>query len=118
MHYISNPNLGPYVKPKNNLSLDTSLTSSLTSSLSMQSLTLPSRPSIQLNLLNNISNGGFKLKKVNINENTNNNSNTKDKIVSGLIKSGSNMLKVPSLGDIQSALAKLKKVDLDCDSEI
>ena len=111
MHYISNPNLGPYVKPKNNnLSLDTSLDTS--------SLTLPPRPSIQLNLLNNISNGGFKLKKVNINENTNNNSNTKDKIVSGLMKSGSNMLKVPSLGDIQSALAKLKKVDLDCDSEI
>jgi hypothetical protein len=112
LHYISNPKLGPYVKPKNNTSLDTSTTSTL------QSFTLPSRPSIQLNLLNNISNGGFKLKKVNMNENTNNNSNTKDKIVSGLMKSGSNMLKVPTLGDIQGALAKLKKVELDCDSEI
>ena len=101
MHYISNPNLGPYVKPPSNGS---------TTSTSSSTFTLPLRPNIQLDLLKNIT-GGIKLKKVDA-------STTKDKIVSGLVKSGSNMLKVPSLGDIQSALSKLKKCIVVSDSEI
>ena len=109
IHYISNPKLGPYVKSNSNHSnhsnhsnpsLDTNITSNTPS--------LP-RPNLQLDLLKNIS-GGFKLKKVNTITDVNSN---KDKIVSRLVKSSSNMLKVPSLGDIQGALSKLKKVEVD-----
>ena len=117
IHYISNPKLGPYVKPSSNAlgigpGLDTNKNVNNTSN------TLPARPNIQIDLLKNIS-GGFKLKKVNMEEHANNkNSITKDKIVSGLAKSGSNMLKVPSLGDIQGALSRLKKIDIDSESNI
>ena len=55
-------------------------------------------------LLNTISGGGFKLKKVDANQ------VKKDKILANTNSTG---LKVPSLMDIQGALAKLKKVELD-----
>jgi hypothetical protein len=55
-------------------------------------------------LLSAISAGGFKLKKIDANE------IKKNKILANTNPSG---LKVPSLMDIQGALAKLKKVDLD-----
>ena len=106
MHYINNPHLGPYVKSINN-NIDNESKSSSTSS---SSLNLPIRPNIQLDLLKNIT-GGIKLKKVDV-------TTTKDKIVSGLVKSGSNMLKVPSLDDIQSALSKLKKSIVVSDSTL
>jgi hypothetical protein len=61
------------------------------------------------NLLNEISSGGFKLKKV----------DPKDKILSKLANSNPTGLKVPTLSDIQGALARLKRVELDCtDSDI
>ena len=115
MHYISNPKLGPYIKPSNGLGLGIGIDqdNNKNSVLDINNI-LPSRPNIQLDLLKNIS-GGFKLKKVNIEEQA---KNTKDKIVSGLAKSGSNMLKVPSLGDIQGALSRLKKIDIDSESNI
>jgi hypothetical protein len=55
-------------------------------------------------LLNAINTGGFKLKKVDADQ------VKKDKILANTNPTG---LKVPSLMDIQGALAKLKKVDLD-----
>ena len=74
---------------------------------------------MQLDLLKNISGGGFKLKKVDINVNANADTDSvKEKMLSRLVKSSSNGLKVPSLGDIQGALSRLKKVDLDLESEL
>ena len=62
-------------------------------------------------LLNEISKGGFKLKKIDLEEVEH---QKKEKILSKLEKtSGLLGSKVPSLGDIQGALAKLKKVDID-----
>jgi len=55
-------------------------------------------------ILNAINSGGFKLKKIDANQ------LKKDKILANTNPTG---LKVPSLMDIQGALAKLKKVDLD-----
>lgn len=55
-------------------------------------------------LLNAINAGGFKLKKVEPNQ------INKDKILANSNPTG---LKVPSLGDIQGALARLRKVDID-----
>ena len=55
------------------------------------------------NLLNAISSGGFKLKKV----------DPKEKILSKLANNNPNGMKVPSLSDIQGALARLKKVEMD-----
>jgi len=114
MHYISNPSLGPYIKPNNN-SLQ-----NISNNISNNISTLPNRPNMpnmQLDLLKNISGGGFKLKKVSDNLSINEDS-TKEKILSKLVKSSSNGLKVPSLGDIQGALSKLRKVDTNSSSEI
>jgi hypothetical protein len=58
-------------------------------------------------LLNAINTGGFKLKKVDADQ------VKKDKVLANTNPTG---LKVPSLMDIQGALAKLKKVDLDSSS--
>jgi len=55
-------------------------------------------------LLSAINAGGFKLKKVDPNQ------INKDKILANTNPAG---LKVPSLGDIQGALARLRKVDID-----
>jgi hypothetical protein len=120
LHYINNPQLGPYVK----------------SNTSQNSVPPPPPPpmlmnglsssglggcsvgggrgggsvgggagsnSVMSNLLSEISQGGFKLKKM----------DPKDKILNKLQNNNSTGLKVPSLMDIQGALAKLKKVDLD-----
>ena len=129
MHYISNPKLGSYVKPKNtNIDLDKLFDDKNMSNMSnMSNISSnvshlpfrPIRPNMQLDLLKNISGGGFKLKKVDINVNANADTDSvKEKMLSRLVKSSSNGLKVPSLGDIQGALSRLKKVDLDLESEI
>ena len=111
IHYISNPKLGPYIKPNDNAlhNMSNNMPNNISS--------LPVRPNIQLDLLKNISGGGFKLKKVDMNECISEDSK-KEKILSKLVKTGSNGLKVPSLGDIQGALSRLKKVDLDLESEL
>ena len=126
MHYISNPKLGSYVKPKNtNIDLDKLFDDKNMSNMSNISSNVshlpfrPIRPNMQLDLLKNISGGGFKLKKVDINVNANADTDSvKEKMLSRLVKSSSNGLKVPSLGDIQGALSRLKKVDLDLESEL
>jgi len=61
-------------------------------------------------LLTEISKGGFKLKKVDSEELAR---QAKEKLVSKLTNNLPNGLKVPTLGDIQGALSKLKKVDID-----
>jgi hypothetical protein len=100
IHYISNPQLGSYVnskaKPNENDNENTVLNNSI----------LQFRPNIQLNLLNNIKSGEIKLKKV----------ITNDKL-SSVVKN-TKSLKVPSLGDIQGALSKLKKINLESQSDI
>lgn len=102
LHYISNPKLGSYVKninksipppppemPKLNIGLGNSMSA----------------------ILGQINGGGFKLKKVNQEE-------QKDKIKNKILSNNVNTdLRVPSLMDIQGALSKLKKVEMD-DSEI
>ena len=116
LHYISNPNLGPYIKKNNNMKeLINKLinnsninTDTIKSNLNTSSLSL-SRPNIKLDLLKNINSGGFKLKKVDINQNENENKKIKDKILNNI----NNTLKVPTLCDIQGALSKLKKLNLD-----
>ena len=116
LHYISNPNLGPYIKKNNNMNeLNSKLinnsninTDTIKSNLNTSSLSL-SRPNIKLDLLKNINSGGFKLKKVDINQNENENKKIKDKILNNI----NNTLKVPTLCDIQGALSKLKKLNLD-----
>ena len=111
IHYISNPKLGPYVKPK---IIDSSSGSGESGLSGLPSLPI-ARPSIQLDLLKNIT-GGFKLKKVEKDKDDSNSSQEmKDKILNKINKNNSNGLKVPSLGDIQGALARLKKVELDVD---
>ena len=115
LHYISNPNLGPYIKKNNNMNeLNSKLdnnsninnTDTIKSNLNTSILSL-SRPNIKLDLLKNINSGGFKLKKVDINQNEN--KKIKDKILNNI----NNTLKVPTLCDIQGALSKLKKLNLD-----
>jgi len=126
LHYISNPHLGPYVKANHTLSTLTSTSTSTSTTNAMgntnsqstidQSLMM-GRPSIKLNtldLLKNINSGGFKLKKVDIDENEKEKQKLKDKILNTV---NSNGLKVPTLCDIQGALSKLKKIDLDISNE-
>ena len=104
LHYISNPQLGSYVKPKNGdaaigcLEIEGSM----------------ARPSINIGgLLSSIGGigGGFKLKKVNLEENQE--AKTKARL---LVKVNSG-LKVPSLNDIQGALSRLKKIEIDNDND-
>ena len=122
LHYISNPHLGAYVK-NNNVSRDTvnnnnnnntTTTTTISNVINNTNSSINSlpKPSIKLDLLNNINKGGFKLKKVDINENENQKQKMKDKILNKI--NNNNGLKVPSLGDIQGALSKLKKIELDC----
>ena len=113
LHYISNPQLGPYIKNKrpntNNTDTDTDTnTDTIKQNLNTSILSL-SRPTIKLDLLKNINSMGFKLKKVDINENENQKKNIKDKILNNI----NNNMKVPTLGDIQGALSKLKKLNLE-----
>jgi hypothetical protein len=100
IHYISNPQLGTYINSKSNENKTKNENTVLNNNV------LQFRPNIQLNLLNNIKSGEIKLKKV----------ITNDK-VSSVVKN-TKSLKVPSLGDIQCALSKLKKINLESQSEI
>jgi len=116
MHYISNPNLGPYVKPKINIGNDISGDSntdenneSRSSSIGRMGMMNAIGPmgGLGRGLLNNII-GGIKLKKVDTTE------IIKDKILNNINNMSNNkQLKVPSLNDIQGALSKLKKINID-----
>ena len=129
IHYISNPHLGPYVKTNDtsnalsNTTPNTTIHINTTSTTSISNNILQLRPNIQLNLLNNIKSGEIKLKKVNTNDinndkaNANANAKANDKLLSSLSNNSKN-LKVPSLGDIQGALSKLKKINIENESDI
>jgi hypothetical protein len=70
----------------------------------------------RLGLLNEISKGGFKLKKIDPEELE---KQKKEQLLSKLEKNGGLLgNKVPSLGDIQGALAKLKKVNIDTTNDM
>ena len=120
LHYISNPHLGPYVKSNNNNTNNNTIPSiPFIPSTSMNNTDL--QPSIKLDLLKNISGGGFKLKSVKENANNKNNSNhenntnqiQKDNLLNKMNSNNSKGLKVPTLNDIQGALSKLRKVEID-----
>jgi hypothetical protein len=108
LHYISNPKLGPYVKSNNNPISSSSQVSAQDSS------TNSLRPNIKLDLLKNI-NSGVKLKKVEKDKDNNPRNNIKEKILNTV--NNTNGLKVPTLFDIQGALSKLKKVEIDTTNE-
>jgi len=104
LHYISNPQLGAYVREP-----------PISNNIANSAIPPPPPPPpmlfgignninpVRAGLLNEISSGGFKLKKV----------DPKDKILEKLANNNPTGMKVPSLMDIQGALAKLKKVDID-----
>ena len=122
LHYISNPHLGPYVKSTQS---HTTNTTHPTTHPTTQSTTQPTAQlNFKLDLLKNISSGGFKLKSVKNNDNDNDNDNDnkkqKDKIKDKIInnRNGNDKgLKVPTLNDIQGALSKLRKVEIDTNDE-
>jgi hypothetical protein len=122
LHYISNPHLGPYVNNNNNTNTNINIninSNTINNTINNDNSNnetniILNRPSIKLDLLKNISGGGFKLKKVDIDENEKIKQNMKSKILNTV---NSNGLKVPTLCDIQGALSKLKKVDLDFSNE-
>jgi hypothetical protein len=107
LHYINNPQLGDYVRSK--IGLNNNIPSppplfpisgiSVISGISNISVNTTAR----VGLLNAINNSEFKLKKI----------DPKDKILNKLMNNNPSGMKVPSLMDIQGALAKLKKVDID-----
>jgi len=107
LHYISNPQLGAYIR-------ETPISTNTGNSVIPPPPPPPPPPmlislpfgvgnSARAGLLNEISSGGFKLKKV----------DPKEKILAKLANNNPTGMKVPSLMDIQGALAKLKKVDID-----
>ena len=119
LHYISNPRLGPYVKAENatqNTSQNTSQNTTInapnntSTHCSTPNSNLNPNPILKLDMLKNINSGGFSLKKVNIDENEKLKQKNKDNILN---KINSNGLKVPTLCDIQGALSKLRKVEID-----
>ena len=113
LHYINNPQLGPYVKQNytNVIPLHLPLPPPPPppmllgglGGIGIGSIGGDTNNSSRVNLLNEISQGVFKLKKI----------DPKDKIINKLQNNNPPGLKVPSLMDIQGALAKLKKVDID-----
>ena len=113
LHYISNPRLGPYVKAENTTHNTTHNTAKNTNSNAPNntSTSLPN-PILKLDILKNINSGGFRLKKVDIDENEKLKQKNKDKD-NILNKINTNGLKVPSLFNIQGALSKLRKVEID-----
>jgi hypothetical protein len=101
LHYLSNPHLTYPIS-------QTGVPAPPPPPPMPSSIQLPFKNGERVGLLNEISKGSFKLKKVDPEELAR---QTKEKIISKL---SSNMsIKVPSLGDIQNALSRLKKLDID-----
>jgi hypothetical protein len=112
LHYISNPHLTYTISNSNTISLLSGIPPPPPPPpLPIIISNIPLIGQSRSGLLNEISKGGFKLKKIDLEEVEH---QKKEKILSKLEKtSGLLGSKVPSLGDIQGALAKLKKVDID-----
>jgi hypothetical protein len=106
LHYINNPQLGPYVKPNTSAvnGVPPPPPPPINIGGGLGSVMGSNANATRANLLSEISQGGFKLKKI----------DPKEKLLNKLQNNHPSGLKVPSLMDIQGALAKLKKVDLDC----
>jgi len=68
-------------------------------------------------ILNSIISGGIKLKKLDIDDINNKKDNIKDKVLNNN-NINNKGLKVPSLNDIQGALSRLKKLNIDDDTTI
>jgi len=111
MHYISNPNLKPFVNSYNKSIIENSdEKSDIESKGSIGNI-----GGIGKGILSSIIGGGIKLKKVDINDQKDlkdSKINIKDKILNNIIINN-NQLKVPSLNDIQGALSRLKKLNID-----
>jgi hypothetical protein len=107
LHYISNPHL-TYKSINSSIPLPSPLPHPPgippPPPLFIPSLSIDANNTVRTGLLNAINSGGFKLKKIDDNQ------IKKDKILANTNPTG---LKVPSLMDIQGALSRLKKVDLD-----
>lgn len=123
LHYLSNPGIGLYILPNSNNANNANnannngipppppppmmLMNGVPPPPPLPGFGIPSNNDsnnqARANLLNAISSGGFKLKKV----------DPKEKILSKLANNNPNGMKVPSLSDIQGALARLKKVEMD-----
>jgi hypothetical protein len=115
LHYISNPHLGPYTKPTNASGIPPPPPlpgiSGVPPPPPLPGMTgIPGIPGVdssnnqaRAGLLSAIASGGFKLKKV----------DPKEKILTKLANNNPSGMKVPSLMDIQGALARLKKVEID-----
>ena len=112
LHYISNPHLTYTISNSNTISLLSGIPPPPPPPpLPIIISNIPLIGQSRSGLLNEISKGGFKLKKIDLEEVEH---QKKEKILSKLEKTGGLLgSKVPSLGDIQGALAKLKKVDID-----
>lgn len=113
LHYISNPQLGAYVRetPISNNTSSTGIPPPPPPPM-LLSMQMPFDVSgggsgtgnpARAGLLNAISSGEFKLKKV----------DPKEKLLAKLANNNPTGMKVPSLMDIQGALSRLKKVDID-----
>lgn len=114
LHYISNPRL-TYTPPPT--SGNGVIPSPMHSGMGgippppplpgMDVITLPGMNTVITGLLNSISSGGFKLKKIDPE------ALIKEKLIKTKTNANPAGLKVPSLADITGALARLKRVDLD-----
>jgi len=109
MHYISNSNLNPFTNLYNK-SINENIEKKNGCS-NINNISSISIGGIGKGILNSIV-GGIKLKKVDINNQKDSKTNLKDKILNN-ININNNQLKVPSLNDIQGALSKLKKLNID-----
>jgi len=119
LHYISNPHLGAYSKPTISTGNGIPPPPPLPGISGMNGIPPPpplpgmagipgvdsSNNQARAGLLSAIASGGFKLKKV----------DPKEKMLAKLASNNANPngMKVPSLMDIQGALARLKKVEID-----
>ena len=120
LHYISNPQLGAYSKPTISSGNGIPPPPPLPGISGMNGIPpppplpgmtgIPGIPGVDSSnnqarsgLLSAIASGGFKLKKV----------DPKEKILTKLANNNPSGMKVPSLMDIQGALARLKKVEID-----
>lgn len=115
LHYINHPELGPYVvgnTSSSNIPPPPPFAPPLLSGIppppplpGMNPITGVGGNSVMAGLLSEINKGGFKLKKVDPKEQMLNKIQAQSGQPSGM--------KVPSLADIQGALARLRRVDLD-----
>jgi len=123
MHYISNPNLSPfinsYIKPKtesNETNINNSGTNINNSGIAGMG-GIGGIGGLGKGILNSIISGGIKLKKLDIDDINNKKDNIKDKVLNNN-NINNKGLKVPSLNDIQGALSRLKKLNIDDDTTI